>query len=282
MDIKISPVETIFIRNSKVIRIVILVALIFLMYAIFFKTDVPDIAVLLIYLAIGTPIAFGIELLSVRRTRRLMEYLTTTLDLDGTLTAADQILAIYKPKQLAYIGAVKYLKGVALCDEGRSTEAKRIATDYIEQAKVVKRPPYFQLFQMHLLLSTIALREEDYDEYKRQANLAKAAYKRCPGNQRRLIEKNRLLAALRESHKIFTSEQYSQKFEQSLLALLKTKNGKEPDNMTKLTVYSNLFHYYETLSMNEQQREYAEKIVELANEQFDIYNQAKDFLENAD
>lgn len=287
MDIKISPAEKFVIRYSRLIRIVLLIALLFIIYAVFSHLNVPEIIILIVYLVLGTLLALLVELFALRRTRKLTEYLMNSLDLEGTLLAADSLLEIYKPNQLAYIGAVKHLKSVALCDEGRTTEAKKLATEFIDSAMGVKRPPYFQMFQMHSLLSTIALRERDFNEYRRQLDNAKACYKRCPGTQRKLIEKNKMLSTLRSNHKIFSSEQYSERFEKSLSASLeRTPDGKprktEPDKMTKLIAYVNLFHYFETLGMDDRCREYANKILELANEQFDVYHQAKQYLNLSD
>ena len=286
MNFKISPVERLIIKNSKYIRIAMLIALVLIFFAVLAGTNIPEVVIVLLYLVLGTVLALAIEYLAVRPAAALTKFLTNSLDLEETVARADALLEVYRPAQRSYIGAVTYIKSVALFDMGKVIRAKQLCEEYIE-ASNVKRPPYFQIFQMHGLLSSIALKNENYPEYKRQIDLAKKAYKRRPASQRKLIERNRLLTVLRNDLKIYTSEEYNEKFERTLLLPLsytpdKRKLKGEAAPMTKLTAYSNCFKYFETLSMPEKQREYAQKIIETGNEQFETFLKAKEFLENAD
>ena len=52
MDIKISPAEKFVIRYSRLIRIVLLIALLFIIYAVFSHLNVPEIIILIVYLVL--------------------------------------------------------------------------------------------------------------------------------------------------------------------------------------------------------------------------------------
>lgn len=61
----------------------------------------------------------------------------------------------------------------------------------------------------------------------------------------------------------------------------KTEN-KKPSNIQKISAYGLLFNFYKLNGNSEKATEYAIKAVEIGNEQFIVYRNAKEYLENAD
>lgn len=58
--------------------------------------------------------------------------------------------------------------------------------------------------------------------------------------------------------------------------------NKKPSDIQKISAYGLLFHFYKLNGNSEKAAEYARKTVEIGNEQFIVYRNAKEYLENAD
>ncbi|MBE6827088.1 MAG: hypothetical protein E7514_00555 [Ruminococcaceae bacterium] len=285
MNLKLTPLKRFIIRNHSVLSIVFVIVAVILIHSMFITLNMPMWALFLIDFTVCFPICVYIETLGTLMLRKIETYLNNELDLYGTVKAADSFLEILKPNQYDYIGTAQYIKAVALYDMGETGEAEKLALDFTREAEK-RGKAKFQCFEMHGFLTSIYLRKHDFDEYSKQLGLAESSLKKCKSIYRKLAEKNKLMLTLRRNLKLYNAEEYDEKFEKWLTdSLVKGPDGKpyktEPNKLYRASVYSKLFEYFKTLGIKDRQLEYAEKITEICNEQFKIYRDAKELLENA-
>ncbi len=286
MKFGINPLERFIIRNHKAIRIVLyVVGLAAAITLIILYDSLPIWAILAFAFGMAIPMTL-VDLVAVFKYTKIERIASELLDLQGALDASEKMLSILKPNQLDYIGIITLFKSTVLFDMGDEDEAKKCIYAFLDKCDV-KKAPYSQMADNHILLATIALHNYDFKEYEYQ----KGRIERCIGESskstRYLFKKTGIPDALELNYKIRCSQEFDRELEAERLKQPEYKNGKPlPEKkrtpLSYISAYSTLFEYSDRLSETEKAHYYARKVCRLANEQFKCFRDAKEFLDNED
>ena len=282
----INPIERFIIRNHKGIRIALyVIGLAAALTLIILYDSLPIWAVLAFAFAIAIPMTL-VDLVAVFKFSKIIKTANNQLDLSATLDASDKMLSILKPVQLDYIGTAALCKATALYDMGEEEEAKKCSYAFLDKCDV-KKPPYSQMTDHHVLLASMALNDYDFKEYE----FRKSRMERCIADSSKSIQyffkKNGIADALDLNCRLRSSESFDEALEAERLNQPEYKNGKPiPESkrspLSFVSAYGALFEYSSRLGEQEKAHYYARKICRLANEQFKSYREAKEYLDNED
>ena len=164
-EFRINPIERFFIRNHKGIRIALyVVGLAIALTLIILYDSLPIWAVLAFAFGMAIPMTF-VDLVAMLKVSQIIKMANDRLDLQATLEASEKMLSILKPDQLDYIGTAALCKATALYDMGEEDEAKKCSYAFLDKCDV-KKAPYSQMTDHHVLLASMALNDYDFKEYE--------------------------------------------------------------------------------------------------------------------
>ncbi len=285
MTFKINAFERFIIRNHTLLKWLILVVGV-ASYTLFLeKTGVDFLWILLTGLLIFVPIVYLVELTAILKFRKIQKMETDLLDMKSAVEASDKMLGVFRDSQLSYIGSAVLLKANALYNMGEKNETLATVYDFIGKANC-KRPPYAQLAENQNLLASAALYDYDFEKFEEHLRLIEEYTSKCNGSYRRFFKKADFVRSHRLNERLYKSQEYDSVLEKAILDKTKLHAGRTlpEDKVSPLSLvvaYSLLCEYFRRLKLDDKRREYSEKLVKLANEQFKAYRDAKEFLENA-
>lgn len=282
----INAAERFIIRNHTALRRIlyaIIIVLIVVVVPITVDRDIPFPAVFGAAVLLVIPVVF-IDMLAAFKFMKIEKTANASLDLQSALDSAEMMLSILKPSQLDYIGTATLLKATALYDMGRRDEARACALNFLDSCDV-KKAPYSQMAQNHTLLAIMALCDYDFREFEFQKSRVERCMNEAPKSSRIVFERNDILGGLDFDYRLYSSETYDGELEAQALKRPEVLKGKPiPKNkrsaLSYVSAYSMLFEYFRRLDMQEKAHFYARKLQRLANEQFECFREAKEFLDN--
>lgn len=286
MTFKINAFERFIIRNHTLLKWLVLIVGVASYTLILEKAGVDFMKIMLTGLLIFVPIVYLIELTAIIKFRKIQKMENDLLDMKSAAEASDKMLGIFKDGQLSYIGSAVLLKANALYNMGEKNEALSAVYDFLKKANC-KRPPYAQLAENQNLLASAALHDYDFEKFEEHLKLIEDYISKCKRSYKRFFKKADFIRAHRLNERLYKSQEYDEVLEKAILDKAKIHAGKTlPEEkvspLSMVVAYSLLCEYFRRLKMDEKRREYSEKLVKLANEQFKAYRDAKEFLENAD
>lgn len=283
-EFKVNAFERFIIRNHKALRIALyVIGLAVAVTLIILFDSLPIWAILAFAFGIAIPMTL-VDLVAMFKFSKIVKMTNELLDLQSALDACEKTLSILKPNQLDYIGTAKLCKSTILFDMGKIDEAKNCSYSFLDNCDV-KKAPYSQMADHHILLANIALNSYDFKEYEFQKSRIERCINDAPKSTRYLFAKNGIENALDLNYRLRSSQSYDKELEDERLKQPEYKNGRPlPENkrtpLSYVSAYSSLFEYASRLNMQENAHYYARKICRLANEQFASYREAKEYLDN--
>lgn len=285
MSKKINAAERFIIRNHTALRwSIYFLGLAALLVFVPLGSGMKLWLILLIAFALAVPMML-IDLVAVFKLNAIERLATDKLDLKAACAAADEMIAVCKKSQLEYIGAATLLKATALYDMGKKDGARKCIFDFFTLCEGKKRPAYAQMAESDTLLAIMALCDYDFDEFSLRKDKMTECINKCRPSQRRYFRKNSYEERLELDYRLYSADGYDTDLENGMLERIFFTEGKEiPKSkrtvLSDISTYSMLCDYFGRLDMTEKLHYYYRKIQRLANEQFAVWHEAKEYLDN--
>lgn len=283
-EFKINAFERFIIRNHKEIRITLYVGGLAAAISLIIMLDtMPIWAILAFAFGIAIPMTL-VDLAAAFKFSKILKMTNEQLDLSSALDASEKMLSILKPNQLDYIGTAMLFKSTILFDMGAEQEAKKCSCEFLNMCDV-KKAPYSQMADHHMLQASIALNNYDFREYEFQKSRIERCISNASKSTKYLFAKNGLAERLDLNYRLRSAQSYDKALEEERLKLPEYKNGRpQPESkrtpLSYISAYSSLFEYCSRLNIQERAHYYARQICRIANDQFKTYAEAKEYLDN--
>ena len=275
---KINPIEKLIFRRRReiVLAVGILCITAYILSVHFEIILVPAISFFLLLSLI-----YFSKLIIVSKINQTAKYYTHELNLAKSLESINALMEIIPLREKIYHAILCVNRISCLIEMGETEKAEEETRLFWQTFAPLKTPPYI-LLCLHHNMAIIKLRKRDFTGFNEQLKAAcmyrdKLVGKRKKYHPEDTVEYLTLIAA--------TYGEYNPELEGKLLTTLNFQNGeprKKPASPARyIGVYYRLFEFFKNNNLPEQAMHYAELVINIGNEQFLSYRNAKEYLSNA-
>lgn len=285
MKFKLNGFEKFIIRHKQLAKWFFLV-IYFLLIVISINYDLPTFAVNL-FLTLFILIGFAINLYPTFKAQKLLKIHNETLDMYAFLDGTNLMIETLNPKDIVNISNFCNNRITALYNIGEYEKAEA-ETRMFWQSFDFKKVPVATLASTHISMAMLALTKSDEKTYNEQMRIV---YQYRQNSQNNTLVLNTLDYAIESVH-IYADAKKAEKnseiidFETRVLTHLNTNpvnkkpRKKQAAKLGVFSAYCNLFVYYKNIENSQKATYYAQKLVNMGNEQLAAYRKAKEYIEN--
>ena len=275
---KINPIEKLILRRR---REIVIAAGVLCITASFLSFSLEIAFVPVVFLLLLFSLIFSLNFTVVSKINQATKYYTHELDLAKSLESINMLMEIIPLKEKIYHALLCNNRIACLIAMGETETAEKEVRLFWQTFNPLKMPPNI-LLSLHYNMAIIKLRKRDFTGFNEQLKAAciyrdKLIRKRKKYHPEDTIEYLTLIAA--------TYGEYDPELEGKLLTTLSFINGeprKKPVPPSKyLGVYYRLFEMFKGNNLPEKATHYANLVINIGNEQFLSYRNAKEYLSNA-